>query len=813
MKRIKLLLGGVLTLGVATMSAAPLSVTQALQRASATTIAARYAHDNNLKYTASDLVYTSVTSDGNAAYYVFGHGDNGFMIVSGDDVAVPVLGYTTSGEFDYNNLPDNMRWWLSEYTREIEAAARQAGRMVMTGETRPQRASIAPLCATKWNQDSPYYDLCPMVGSDHTYSGCVATAMAQVMKYHNWPDVGVGSNSYTWNGQTLSMNFAEQQFQWDKMTNTYASAPTGTDTEARAAVAQLMYACGISVDMSYGTGGSGAMSSAVPGAMVNNFKYGEATTMLSRDAFPLIAWENLIYESLKRKAPVYYSGQNDNVGHAFVCDGYDKDGYFHFNWGWGGVSDGYFMLSALDPRAQGIGGSSAGYNIFQSAIINALPSNQQQSPTIIFESQAAMTLEYDSVASTITVNGVFRYLGGGKATAQLGLSIEDENGQTTIYPENRTRSLRKNIGIASYTVEVPKLANGSYIVRPVSRATEIAGQTEWRNVYSDQSMPEGSLAFMDVAGNKVSFDYTEYALINATNLRMETTPYNNRAVRISFNLKNDNPTFVYGIYSLGIIDIVGSSASLVARSSSETIDLDPAQSKDITININFGRVVSGEHYMAVLQQVGNGLYICSDPIPVTFTDAPSGNSFSADNLVIENDNNVDCSDINYSFDLVNNGGYFAYSISAVVVNTSNGSVVAQQYYPYEYLNSGERKKLNYNLSIPGLTIGQRYRLSLGAGSISLGRATFTVGTDAVDAVYMTDTYGITPNPATSDATVTAPATIEKVEVYDMQGNRHGVEVAYQGEQAQLNLQPVAAGIYLVRIVTVEGSATLRLLKK
>lgn len=186
-------------------------------------------------------------------------------------------------------------------------------------------------------------------------TGCVATAMAQVINYHKYPEKGIGSNSYTTttSGLSVSFNFGATTFDWDNMADIYSLSSTA---EQKTAVATLMKACGVSVNMDYGTGASGAMSAFVPAALVNYFGYDKATAYRERIWFSGQEWEDLVYNELATVGPVYYGGTTArNEGHAFVCDGYRADGFFHINWGWGGQSNGYFRLSALDPSSHGIG--------------------------------------------------------------------------------------------------------------------------------------------------------------------------------------------------------------------------------------------------------------------------------------------------------------------------------------------------------------------------------------------------------------------------------------------------------------------------
>ena len=308
----------------------------------------------------------------------------GFVIVSPDDRTDAILGYADSGNLNPDNMPENMKAWLQGYADEIAWAKRNNITASATTAQRAHRAvktAIAPLVTAQWNQDDPYNKLV----NNSTYfdysdvvTGCVATAMAQVM-YYTAKKAGLSSSytlvatdSYTtkW-GKTISVVPANTALNWSWMKDTYTSGETG---EAADAVATLMKACGASVKMSYanvGNGGSSANSDIIDDALIKYFGYDKTTQYADRSYYSYLNWIELLYNELSQGRAILYSGQSIGGGHEFVCDGYQSEDYFHINWGWGGKSDGFFKLAALDPDEQGIGGSTSteGYNAGQSAVI------------------------------------------------------------------------------------------------------------------------------------------------------------------------------------------------------------------------------------------------------------------------------------------------------------------------------------------------------------------------------------------------------------------------------------------------------------
>ena len=341
--------------------------------------------------------------------YVFEREDNGgCLFLSADDRAMPLLGYTETGAFDISNMPPQMVWWLSEYNRQIEYAS-DKGAYPHTSETlRNERKSVAPLLKTKWNQDAPYNAEVPSLNGRNYPTGCVATAMAQVMKHWNYPAHGTGSGSITLpSGSTgdASMSF-RVAYDWDNMLDTYI--PGAYNDTQKSAVARLMKACGYSTKMSYGMGGSGTLSRFAAEALVNNFSYNPNLRYCERDYYSAAEWEEMIYQEMAAGRPVLYGGQSSSVGHEFVCDGYAGDGYFHFNWGWGGMSDGYFLLAALDPGSVGIGGGtgSDGFNYAQDIIIGIQPgASYSYTPRMTQLGNLSATVSGKSVTMTLDYGG------------------------------------------------------------------------------------------------------------------------------------------------------------------------------------------------------------------------------------------------------------------------------------------------------------------------------------------------------------------------------------------------------------------------
>lgn len=358
-------------------------------------------------------------------YYLYENANGeGWVIVAANDVVRPVLAYSETGSFRTDNMPVNVKNWMRDYNRRINHEVKRNAKpaKAIQKEWSDLRAGtpaltatpvVAPLIKTGWDQSEPYWNLCPTKSGEHTYTGCVATAMAQVMNYHQWPKQGTGSHSLVYNKKTYTADFGATTYDWDNMLLTYQKGKYNT-TQANA-VATLMYHCGIAIDMEYGTddeGGSGAYTidyngyfsgegiMCVETALPLFFGYDPTTLRgLDRDGDPedpitwpvwtKAQWIAMLKAELDAARPIMYAGygyedpEDDEsiYGHSFVCDGYDSNDYFHFNFGWGNYCDGYFDLDNMDTEATDQSGSGHGdYSYYHNVLIGIQPLKGELDP-------------------------------------------------------------------------------------------------------------------------------------------------------------------------------------------------------------------------------------------------------------------------------------------------------------------------------------------------------------------------------------------------------------------------------------------------
>ncbi|MDO5447677.1 MAG: C10 family peptidase, partial [Prevotellaceae bacterium] len=285
------------------------------------------------------VAYTAKTA-GKVDFTVYNKADDkGFVILDNQD---QVLGYSDRGSFDYDKIPDNMKWWLSQYQEQIESGAR----FFNDEDDGDDSIVVHPLLGDiEWSQGYPYCAFCPTQSGYYCVVGCGATAMSQIMLYHKWPLSGHGYYEYEWNNGTISRNFNKSVYDWDNMLPFYRD-DAYTDLQASAA-ARLSVDAGVSIKMKYGTSSSGSNLYSPYYAFPRTFAYSNNIRYLYRNSFTLEEWEGILRDEIDAERPVFYRGQNTS-GHAFVCDGYTKGNYFHFNWGWDGEGNGYFKIGALN---------------------------------------------------------------------------------------------------------------------------------------------------------------------------------------------------------------------------------------------------------------------------------------------------------------------------------------------------------------------------------------------------------------------------------------------------------------------------------
>lgn len=425
---------------------------------------------------ALELVRTSKKSDGTPIYYIFNaKNGHGFIIISADDKAIPVVGYSYESSFMTDNVSDVTTAMLNNAVNPIRSNIVEARRRMMA------RTSTAKLIKTpEWSQEAPFNNQIP----NHRLVGCVGTAMATVMKYHNYPSTGSGSLD----GMDFNIQYA-----WDNMrTDNYRSGYSTVEAEA---VSTLMAHCAISIKTDFGMSGSSAFEVRVPAALISYFNYDPSVSYKKRSETDRATWDAIIINEIDEGRPVIYSGQDVSVGHAFVCDGYEMRGsvpYFHINWGWGGSANGYYSSDALNPTVS----TSHSFNDQTTIIYNIKPSTSSVnwSPIHITsdERQIGMTSDVTSIeeGTQFTIRaGAFKNISYDDFSGKIAVALFSSNG-------NLKALLNNGKGLTLQSMQImPKPYSDFECVVPagttvadddiIRMATMANGTTEWVPVTGD----------------------------------------------------------------------------------------------------------------------------------------------------------------------------------------------------------------------------------------------------------------------------------------------------------------------------------------
>lgn len=388
---------------------------------------------------------------------VLGYQQGGFVIVSNDDTNAPVVGYS---EQEANLDAPELLWYLNAANQALLSRTASA-------TASENKEPIEPLLKTRWGQDKPYNNLCPTERENANViypTGCVATAMAQVMYYHQYPEKGTGNITYSFQDRILSADFNNTYYQWRLMTPTYKKGQYSD--ESALAVATLMYQCGVSIKMQYNVGGSGAFSYNAATALRKNFGYHENLQIHYRDYYTAKEWINKVYNELKAGRPIIYTGVDENNGgHCFVVDGYDQNNFVHVNWGWDGVNDGYYDIALLNPSGNKF---SQGQTMLTG--VDKPTANIEHHSEIVTDDNFKVT---KLGSSKLLINdGKYANLSDQDFTGLLGVVLEGNGKQYVLLSQEN-----KNVPNMYYLTKASSnmcllpsdLADGSYRIYPASK--------------------------------------------------------------------------------------------------------------------------------------------------------------------------------------------------------------------------------------------------------------------------------------------------------------------------------------------------------
>lgn len=583
----------------------------------------------------------------------------GFVIVSADDQETPILGYSMENSFEIQNMPPNLKDWLLGYEQAIQVAnafscsdeVRNEWGHLLAGENLPVKSttSVAPLLTTNWDQGWPYNLLCPYdyVENDYTLTGCVATAMAQVMKYWKYPLIGTGSHTYTHPTYgTLGINFeSEMMFNWNEMLDIYSTSSSYTVMQAHA-IANLMYMCGVSVDMNYGVesqNGSSAITTvaalldtnplaqtypSAENALKTFFDYSSSLIGITKSNYSNSQWINVLKNELDSYRVVLYSGNGPGGGHAFVCDGYNNNNYFHFNWGWSGNSNGYYSVNSLTPP-------SYNFSQTQQAIIGITPANQTNHPNYDLVMHNSLTTSdtsyYFGPNHSITVSCAVANAGNASFNGYLTAMVSDMEGNVVSEVTSYTSISANHFVNKSFTIPggLP-LGPGNYFVI-------ITSSTNLNDPTTSQI----------VRDNLTNINFAQFKIIYAAEIEtysdfyLSDDPiYTGQPLTVNVSVANATSAPYYGSVSLALLSLTGSYVqSIYDTTFTNTI---PAMSYSVN-GIDFNGTISapaGDYLLALRYKPTsstNWIYAGStyyqNPVRITVHAQPLADMYEANNTV------------------------------------------------------------------------------------------------------------------------------------------------------------------------------------
>lgn len=738
LKRTALAAGAAVMLGTTSLparAAESLTPEQALSRALNSTTARKARINGQVPQYA--LRHTVSASDGKAGVYVFQNSTGGYLISSARTSGAPVLGYSDRGNFELNPTTE---WWLGSYAAQMQNAPSDASYASVSDEQTP----IEPLIETEWGQGIPYNSLAPVIDGSHAATGCVATALAQVMYYHRWPLQGSGSNSYTVRstGEKLSANFSNSTYEWNEM---LASYDYDSPEAAKSAVAQLMYDCGVATDMQYNVPESSAQAVSIPKAMVDYFGYDAGLYYADRNYYDIDEWNRFVYDQLVNYGPVQYSGQSDNGGHSFVCDGYSHDGYFHINWGWNGASNGYYLLTALSPDEQGEGSAGEGYNFEQSIIANVKPAEEGSEMTPVVYLAGNLTPASSSVeaGSNVTLYGPLYNYSYNPLTARTGLKITAADGSVTYASGSLLNSIPMQVGVMTFKVTMPAdLANGTYTATPAIKYNDkwydirvLTGKTDRLQLH--------------VSGNDISFSSEQGAILTASNLKAASEFHIGSGYELEASVSNIGSEDYEG--TVMAIFTKDNGATRVASGEPYPLYLAPGETQQLKYYSEFAQIYSGVNlepgtYTVYLADTYN-MQPVSEGIEISLQAAASSPVYSVSDVSLDvpDTEDVNPEEIKVNGVLSCTSGYFADRLRAIITPV-DGSMTARDsgsfYSEPVFASAGESTDFTIEFNFQSARPGEEYQLVVYQGNSAKSEPiTFRTASDTVTSISETEADG------------------------------------------------------------------------
>lgn len=790
-------------------------------------------------------------------FYIF-NAEQGFIIVSGDDNVYPILGYSDEGVFDPNNIPPSVAKWLEGYkneirytienelpaTDEIKAAWENLQNRNNNYNTLRTVTGVSPLIRTKWDQD-PYFNAsCPYDRQymKRTVSGCVATAMAQVMKFWNYPTSGSGFHSYNHSKYgTLSANFGNTTYRWASMPNVVSSTNT--------AVATLMYHCGVSVDMNYNVssqGGSGAQTLDVVNALKTYFGYSTSVAGKYRSNYSDSQWKNLLKGELDAGRPMQYAGTGSGGGHSFVCDGYDNNGFFHFNWGWGGSSDGYFSVNALNPGSLGTGGGTGGFNTNQRVIIGIKPPAGAETYNLKLYEKVSTTPSSIPYGQAFSVSTNIWNDGSNKFSGDYCAAIFDTQSNFIDYVEIKTDqslnagNIYKN-GITFSNAGLSAMLPGTYTIGIYYKPTG----GNWISI-ADSGSYSNFIKTSVYYYNDIEINSEMVITPTATDL------INGQPASVNVNIKNDGDNTFYGTYSADLYDLEGNWVEEINTfTESEGLPSNYTYSSPyLTFKTAAIKATPGTYLLAIQHKPNSGAwtltgsYYHQNPVYITvkaasiIADIYENNNTLAQayhlpitfsgNTTTKNTVGSNChTGMDYDYYKINLASGYNYSINARLhdsYNSGNGNVYTLDAL-FSYSTDGNSWSgafddlLTNNIYVPNggtvyFFVSPYYTGELGTYllDMTITRTTIT----SINETLNSDLIKIFPNPARDIVTLDLmelKVQPKVIQILDIHGQSvFSSPIFSDQKRLEISLNELIDGIYFIKLTSEEGTLTKKIIK-
>ncbi len=829
----KLLLSILTATSAFTCMASTLTPEQALKRATSTP-ATRAATIDSRDF---DLSYSTVTESGLPAVYIFqGSKDTGFLVVSADDVAYPLLGYSDSGSFDPENIPEAMKGWLNEYARQIEyASSRGISMQSSLREAGNDYPVISPLVKTKWDQEKPYNDECPRINGVRCVTGCVATAMAQVMNFHKYPERGEGTViiELKETDDPVSLRLSDRAFDWDNMLDSYVDGKYNKTQSS--AVAYLMKACGYSVDMSYSTNESGAAAFYVGKALINNFNYNKNISYEERKYYTSADWQEMVYKELEARRPVLYSGHSEGGGHSFVCDGYNGEGYFHINWGWGGTSDGYFLLQSLNPDDLGIGGGTGGgFSFYQSIVKGVQPETEStQANTVLYQtgnltgakistSKIALRCSGDNSGwfnmsyrdIMVNIGVIIQSLDNPAAKQQEVVGYTGANNYL------RNVKIRSMYGLTSFTFAFPTdLPNGKYRVTVATQDASSAN-IPWQPVRHEGGLSNSAIVTKTANRYTIEYQSPKMLSVDSAEFLSELHFGSLSKLKVSFSNRTDteltqtiapiltgeNNAFFEGD-GIAVTLLPGESITKEVFVEFEADDDYIPSALPIQLNLGFVDVSTEtqlEFSKTVEMKPKTNYNIAIEEFQI------DGASFSMDGdrkvYDVTDPGNIDVSAL-----VKCNNGYFGSAINAFVFPERGGtSLTYAAMTPVVTISQGEEQKISGNIMFEQATPGTTYMIALftmgeNPTQIKKTYCLFKVNTSGVSSVEDEDVISLSANTASKTITASSANGIRSITITDLTGKSNTRHFGNGEETVSIETAGLSRGIYIITAIDGKGN--------